>query len=215
MGIATVEGTDRNLSAKKTNAILRGGMQEFLARGYAATSMDRVAKAANVSKATVYSHFQDKESLFVAIIQYLVEEKFQGVFDSISVEKVEKLAAAPDVVLRQLAHRMLDAGSEQAQFQNFIRVIIGESGRFPQLARAFVGNMEKTGFRVLRDYFTHCPHLNFDDPEAIARIFVGALAHFLIVQEMLHGKDIIPMERERLVENLVNLLVAKSDSGAS
>ncbi|MEM7595548.1 MAG: TetR/AcrR family transcriptional regulator, partial [Cyanobacteria bacterium P01_A01_bin.83] len=48
----------------KTEAILTGAMKEFLANGYAATSMDKVAKTAQVSKATVYSHFGDKESLF-------------------------------------------------------------------------------------------------------------------------------------------------------
>ncbi len=41
------------------------------------------------------------------------------------------------------------------------------------------------------------------DPEATARMFVHSLVHHLIVQEMLHGKDIMPIERDLLVENLV------------
>jgi hypothetical protein len=96
----------------------------------------------------------------------------------------------------------------EPQFLNFMRVILGESGRFPQLARAFVRNIEQTAFKMLRQYFTTCPRLKLSDPEATARIFVGTLVHFMIVQEMLHGKDIVPMERERLVKNLVNLIVA-------
>jgi hypothetical protein len=85
---------------------------------------------------------------------------------------------------------------------------LGESGRFPQLARAFVRNIEQTSFKMLRQYFTTCPQLKLSDPEATARIFIGSLVHFLIVQEMLHGKDIVPMERDRLIGNLVNLIVA-------
>ena len=71
----------RQLSPDKAAAILAGGMQEFLAHGFAGTSMDRVAAAGGVSKATVYSHFQDKEGLFVALIEQLVQGKFQSIYD--------------------------------------------------------------------------------------------------------------------------------------
>lgn len=195
---------DRQLSPEKAEAILTGGMQEFLAHGYAATSMDRVASAAGVSKATVYSHFQDKEGLFTALIKRLVEVKFRSVFDS---DHGEMLQADPKVVLGNLANRFLDTSVSDPQFLNFMRVILGESGRFPQLARAFVSNVEQTSFNRLRQYFITCPGLHLSDPEATARIFIGTLVHFLIVQEMLHGKDLMPMERDRLINNLVGLIV--------
>ncbi|MBW4661141.1 MAG: TetR/AcrR family transcriptional regulator [Drouetiella hepatica Uher 2000/2452] len=198
--------TDRQLSSEKTEAILEGGMQEFLTYGYAATSMDRVAIAAKVSKATVYSHFQDKESLFVGLIQRLVEQKFQSIFGA---SEAQVLQAAPQIVLREFANRALDIGVNEPQFLNFMRLILGESARFPQLARAFVSNIEQTAFRKLCQYFTNCPHLKLSDPEATARIFVGAIVHFLIVQEMLHGKDIVPMERDRLITNLIELITGQ------
>lgn len=194
----------RPLSSEKTEAILEGGMQEFLAHGYAATSMDRVAIAAKVSKATVYNHFQDKESLFNALIQRLVEHKFSAIFEG---SDAHILQTDPQDVLKEFANRALDVGTHEPQFLNFMRVILGESGRFPELARAFVRNIEQTAFRSLCQYFTHCPQLKLADPEATARIFIGAIVHFLIVQEMLHGKDILPMERDRLIETLVNLII--------
>jgi AcrR family transcriptional regulator len=197
-------GSDRQLSPEKTEAILAGGMQEFLAHGYAATSMDRVAIAAKVSKATVYSHFQDKESLFTALIQQLVEQKFQSIFGAGDAQLMQK---PPQVVLRHIANHALDIGKNEPHFLNFMRLIIGESGRFPQLARAFVSNIEQAAFRKLCHYFTHCPHLNLSDPEATARIFIGAIVHFMIVQEMLHGKDILLMERDRIIDNLIQMIV--------
>jgi TetR/AcrR family transcriptional regulator, regulator of autoinduction and epiphytic fitness len=207
MGATNPQNTERQLSPEKAEAILAGGMQEFLTHGYAGTSMDRVAKSAGVSKATVYSHFQDKAGLFNALIQRLVERKFSLIFDSAS---NEILQADPKIVLRELANRALDGGINDPQFLNFMRVILGESGRFPELARAFVRNIEQTTFNKLQQYFTSCSGLNLSDPEATARIFVGTLVHFTIVQEMLHGRDILPMERDRLVENLVNLIVGNS-----
>jgi TetR/AcrR family transcriptional regulator, regulator of autoinduction and epiphytic fitness len=207
MGQGKSERSDRQLSPEKTAAILAGGMGEFLAHGYAATSMDRVAIAAKVSKATVYSHFQDKESLFKALIQQLVEEKFQSIFGAPD-EQILKMP--PETVLRNLANRALDMANEP-QFLNFMRLILGESGRFPQLARAFVSNVEQTAFQRLRRYFSDCPQFEFADPEAIARIFIGATVHFLIVQEIMHGRDILPMERDRIVDGLILLIVGKGN----
>ncbi|MGB5961331.1 MAG: TetR/AcrR family transcriptional regulator [Coleofasciculaceae cyanobacterium] len=198
---------ERQLSAEKAEAILLGGMQEFLAHGYAATSMDRVAAAAGVSKATVYSHFQDKEGLFTALIRQLVEGKFRSIFEP---NHVDMLQADPNILLRDLANRVLDMGISDPQFLNFMRVILGESGRFPQLARAFVRNVEQTSFDRLRQYLTNCPQLKLSDPEATARVFIGTLVHFMIVQEMLHGRDIVPMERDRLVDNLVHLITVSN-----
>ena len=68
-------------------------------------------------------------------------------------------------------------------------------------------NIEQTSFRLLHRYFETCPQLNLADPEATAHIFIGSIVHFLIVQEMLHGKDIVPMERDRLIDTLVNSIV--------
>jgi AcrR family transcriptional regulator len=209
MAQAKSRRADRQLSPEKAAAILEGGMQEFLAHGYAATSMDRVAVAAGVSKATVYSHFHDKERLFIALIQQLVEVKFSFIFDR---SNPELLQLPPEVVLRSIATRMLDMATNEPQFLNFMRLILGESERFPELARAFVRNVEQTPFRVLCQYFAHCPQLKLADPEATARVFIGTLVHFLIVQKMLHGEDLLPMESERLISHLIELIINSSHS---
>jgi TetR/AcrR family transcriptional regulator, regulator of autoinduction and epiphytic fitness len=193
----------RQLSPEKAEAILTGGMQEFLTHGYAGTSMDRIATVAGVSKATVYSHFHDKEGLFTALIEQLVQCKFRSIFEHNS-----DLQAEPRIFLRELAIRFFDLSVSEPQFLNFMRLIIGESGRFPQLAQAFVRNVERTSFQMLQQYLVACPQLKLADPEATARIFIGALVHFTIVQEMLHGKDIVPMERDRLINNLIDSIVS-------
>jgi TetR/AcrR family transcriptional regulator of autoinduction and epiphytic fitness len=170
--------------------------------------MDRVATAAGVSKATVYSHFQDKEGLFTALIEQLVQGKFRSLFNPSS----EDLQQEPRIFLSALANRFLDLVANEPQFLNFMRVIIGESGRFPQLAQAFVRHIEQTSLRMLHQYLASCVQLKLADPEVTARIFIGAIVHFLIVQEMLHGKDIVPMERDRLINSLVDAVLRKSEN---
>ena len=44
-------------------------MEEFIARGFAATRLDDVAKRAGVAKGTIYLHFKDKELMFEELIR--------------------------------------------------------------------------------------------------------------------------------------------------
>jgi TetR/AcrR family transcriptional regulator, regulator of autoinduction and epiphytic fitness len=92
------------------------------------------------------------------------------------------------------------------EFHDFKRMLVGESGRFPELAKTFVKHLSKPGFEALTEYLRDCPAFNFPDPEAIARIIVGAIVHFALVQHILHGEEIMPMEADRLVAGLELLL---------
>lgn len=53
----------------KRRAILEAAKSLFLTLGFTGTSMDAVAREAGVSKLTVYSHFSDKETLYMAAIE--------------------------------------------------------------------------------------------------------------------------------------------------
>ncbi len=185
---------------EKAEQILTGAMQEFLVHGYAATSMDRVAKAAGVSKATVYSYFQDKEGLFAALIQRFARRKFS------IIQRLLPLEGDGSVVLRQLLTKALNEIICDSEEIALLRLIIGESGRFPELAQIFVRTLVKPGVETLSQYLASCPNLKIADPEATARILLGALVHFMLVQKMLHGQDILPMESDRLIDSLMYLL---------
>ncbi len=200
--------SERSKSEAKAKAILKGAMKEFLAHGYAATSMDKIAKTAGVSKATLYSHFGDKEGLFNAVMQDLAKDKFQTVM---SLQKPQSLEQDPKIVLSAMATRMLDNAKSDRTFQDFVRIIIGESGRFPELAQAYVSNLAKPAIETLTQYFKSHPELKLDDPEATVRVMIGTLVYFVMLQEMLHGKDILPLENERLVNTLTDLITKHQD----
>ncbi|GAA1958324.1 TetR/AcrR family transcriptional regulator [Catenulispora subtropica] len=52
---------------EKRQAIVRAATTVFGREGYARASMDAIAAEAGVSKRTIYNHFADKESLFLAV----------------------------------------------------------------------------------------------------------------------------------------------------
>ena len=59
----------------KRRQIIEGARQVFLARGFDAASMSDIAKAAGVSKGTLYVYFKNKDELFKAIVE--IESVFQ------------------------------------------------------------------------------------------------------------------------------------------
>ncbi len=184
----------------KAVQILQGAMQEFLQHGYAGTSMDRVAATAGVSKPTVYSHFKDKEGLFRALIQYVAEARCQQVMGDGNLE------GRPEVVLRRLITNAIESELHDIDYQNFVRLVVGESGRFPQLAQAFVEYLTKPAVDQLTDYLKTCSELDLPDPEATARIVLGTTIFFIMTQSMMHGESIMPMDPQRLVDSLVSLV---------
>jgi TetR/AcrR family transcriptional regulator, regulator of autoinduction and epiphytic fitness len=188
-------------TGEKVEQILQGAMQEFLLRGFAGTSMEKVATAAGVSKPTVYSYFKDKEALFQALIENLAKKKFNSIYDS------ELLDGEPKIVLRNLAAKTLKHFDEDEEFDDFMRVVVGESGRFPELAKLCVRNIFKPILEVVSRYIASHPELEISDCEAAALTFVGTLAHYHIAQHILHGKDVMPIERSRMVDTLMDLML--------
>ncbi len=58
--------------AQRREAILAAALDEFSARGFAATRLDDVAKRAGVAKGTIYLYFRDKESLFQELVRTML-----------------------------------------------------------------------------------------------------------------------------------------------
>jgi len=58
----------RSRSAEAHGKVLRAALELFGERGIDATSMDAIAQASRVSKATIYNHWEDKEALLLEVM---------------------------------------------------------------------------------------------------------------------------------------------------
>ncbi|WP_198288493.1 TetR/AcrR family transcriptional regulator [Chamaesiphon minutus] len=195
---------DAEHHGEKFEQILQGAMQEFLVRGYAGTSMEKVAAAAGVSKPTVYSYFKDKEVLFQVLIKNLAQKKFNSTFGS------EPLVGEAKIVLRNLAETAFKS-FEDEEFSCFMRTIIGESGRFPELAKACTVSLFAPIYEVVKKYIISHPELKISDPEAATSLFIGTLVYYHISQNMLEAREIMPIERYRVVDNLMEMMLKSID----
>src|ERR1700753_2910698 len=92
---------DERRSTRMRRAIVDAATALFLKNGYLGTNMDAVAAQAAVSKQTVYKHFSDKETLFVAIVTGLTNAGSDAVHGA-----VPRLAEGGDVAAYLLAYAM-------------------------------------------------------------------------------------------------------------
>lgn len=85
----------KSRSELKREAILRGAQQAFQQYGVRDTSMDKIAETAQVSKRTVYNHFESKEILVTHIIKEIWGQAilgFEVAYDSSSDLKSQLMA---------------------------------------------------------------------------------------------------------------------------
>ena len=117
----------------KRRDILQTAGAMFLAEGYGAVSMSRIAAALGGSKATLYGYFPSKEALFAA---YVIHSDAQHLAE-IPAETID----LPDLpgVLTTIGRRYLRLVLTPSVLA-LNRMVIGESPRFPELGQLFFEN---------------------------------------------------------------------------
>ncbi|MBT9502905.1 MAG: TetR/AcrR family transcriptional regulator [Burkholderiaceae bacterium] len=119
------------LTDRKRESIVAAAIAEFREHGFAGTSMDRIAAAAEVSKRTVYNHFPSKDELFAEILMQLWQ-RAKGldvvVYDPVRPLR-EQLLALMSGKLRLIT---------DASFMNLVRVAVAEMMHAPERAQAMV-----------------------------------------------------------------------------
>lgn len=190
----------------KVDMILAGARQEFLENGYKGTSVDRLAKAAGVSKPTLYSYFNDKEDLFEAVVRQQIQ-RFQADITTLPINfPIED--DDPTVFLGAIFNALLTRVLNNAgQHQDFIRLVVGESGRFPHLAQEMVRSVHKPINEKLAQLLANHPNINCLDPEMAAASIVGTVTYFVMTQNILHASDILPLDRDRYIHQLAVMVV--------
>ncbi|MEM6599035.1 MAG: TetR/AcrR family transcriptional regulator [Cyanobacteria bacterium P01_D01_bin.36] len=191
---------------EKADVILAGALEVFSERGYAAASMEKIAKAASVSKPTLYKYFQDKEGLFLALVRQLTN-KNQARLPMLLAHSGEDIR--PQKVLKKIATMVINDFPRDEAILKLMRLIIGESERFPHLAQTFVREIEKPMFEKFAAYFAQQTQLQLSDPMVTARVFTGSIVHYLIIQKVLYGDEVMPLDCDRMVDGLVELITAK------
>jgi AcrR family transcriptional regulator len=66
-------------SFDRKNELMEAALDEFCAKSYEEASLNNIIKNAGISKGTFYYHFQDKQALYLTLLQSAVDAKLEFV----------------------------------------------------------------------------------------------------------------------------------------
>lgn len=181
---------DTGRSAQKRKAILDAATEVFLTSGFLGTNMDEIAALSGVSKQTVYKHFASKEALFVEIVLAMTGRAG----DQVRSQPLEFPGGDLQAYLEDYALRQLTVVLTPRLMQ-LRRLVIGEVGRFPELARALYEAGPKramTSLAALFDDLDKRGLLTVDDPWTAASHYNWLVMSEALNAAMLLGDAAIP-----------------------
>jgi TetR/AcrR family transcriptional repressor of mexJK operon len=178
-----VNKAGRPKSAEKRKQILKSAGELFLTGGFSGCSMEMVAKQSNVSKQTVYSHFNNKEALFLAVIEdkcaeYQLDDRHLQIADF----SLRQVLRERGLQIVKLLH--------DDQVIAIYRVIIGEVNSNPRVAELFY----QAGPKHSLEYLSKC-FLKFSEQSLTEKFaYKCATTFFAMLKSDFHIKSILGLD---------------------
>ncbi|WP_150669673.1 TetR/AcrR family transcriptional regulator [Pandoraea anhela] len=186
----------KRLTDRKRDAIMDAAVEEFRTAGFEATSMDRIAAAAGVSKRTVYNHFPSKEALFAVMLEHLWDRSAAGV------DVVYRPDAPLEAQLRQLLMQKLQLLADPS-FIDLARTAMAEIIHSPDRAQRIVrrmGERESCETAWIRAAMAH-GRLAPGDADFVAHQLQGLVKSFAFWPQVTLGKaPLTEAEQQRVAE---------------
>lgn len=197
---------------EKRRQILDGAQAIFHAQGFDAASMNEIAVAAGVSKGTLYVYFEDKEHLFVALIEREREKHRQHMYEALT--EHPDLPQALAGFGTNLVRLLTDPFSLSAH-----RIVLGVAERMPDLGRAFfergplLGGQRLAAFLRMR---ITAGELSIADPELAAGQFIDLCQSTLLRPRLFNAERRPPTNAEirHVVDEAVAMFLARYASPA-
>jgi len=192
-----------SVSDQKKKQIVLAAIAEFQEKGYAGASMDRISERAQVSKRTVYNHFESKDVLFRAINQCLADQ----------INSALELPYDPDLPIRAALVRLGWAEGElmiNPCFMSLARMVMSETIRDPDLAADMDSRMTKIS--VFREFIERAASegkLDVEDPALAATQFLGLIKARSFYPNIHSGRVTERPEMDRIIEESVDMFLAR------
>ena len=182
--------SDEGDSAKRRQ-IVDGARRVFLAQGFDAASMGEIAKAAGVSKGTLYVYFQNKEQLFEAIVQQECVLQIEGILD------FDPANHDVEATLTRFGNTLAQGLCVPERF-SAVRAVIAIAERMPEAGKAFFEMGPAQGIRKLGAYL-QAQHdagiLHVEDCELAAAMFMDTCLSTLLKPMLFNYSDAPTPER--------------------
>ncbi len=127
---------------EKCRQIMDGATRIFDEQGFEGASVDMIAETADVSKATLYKYFANKQELFKAVIQRQCEVYSERIAE------LSKVDGGLEDNLRAIAGNISQTVTSPL-LTNLFRLAVAETTRFPDIARTFYESAPRAGENLI------------------------------------------------------------------
>ncbi len=134
-------------TGRKFDQVIAGARDVFMSDGFEGASVDEIARAAGVSKATLYSYFPDKRLLFMEVARH--ECRRMAEETEARIDRTQPMREVLTVAAEGVATFLTSKFGVQIH-----RICVAEADRFPELGRAFYESGPQLGCERLAGYFT-------------------------------------------------------------
>ena len=170
---------------EKRSQILAGARRVFFERGFDAASMGDIARAAGVSKGTLYVYFENKEDLFAALVGSECEETAERMF------VLDAEEGDVEAVLTKLGYSFIHAILRPSSIA-LLRTVIAISVKFPDIGRRFFEAGPCEGISRLSVYLTTKVEqgvLDIEDVEQAASQFLTLCKDGVTIPALIGAPD--------------------------
>lgn len=187
----------------KRKSILEAAAEVFCRQGFTGASIDEIAAEACVSRQTVYNHYREKENLFTAVVEDVMDRANAMLFTTLSTfpEKPDNLEDDLVGFAVRLSHNCICN-----QDGKFLRKLVQSEGeRYPHLFESWRQHGPGKIGTALAALFARLAHkglLQFDDFDVAARQFL-ALVNADLQMNTLFGATPRDEELESAARNAV------------
>lgn len=190
-------------SGGKNAQIIEAAIAEFLENGFAHASMDRISARAEVSKRTVYKHFESKENLFRALIHRHWERCTAPL--NVRYDKTKDIRSQ----LTELAEaegRLLT--SQEVMLTT--RLVMSELLRCPELAEQTQAKTDYTiSFAAMLQEAAADGKLVLEDPKAAAAEFLALIKGQAFWPVVFGAPVVTTSEMARIIKNSVDMMLRR------
>lgn len=137
-------------SPERKEEILKAAFEEFSSRGFLATSLERIASRAGLSKSGIYAHYKSKHDVFEDVLLTTLLPDDSRIPD-LDTERAEHL---PQLLDRYLDRRYASLSTPKAIAA--FRLLIVESGRTPELVRRCTQKLVERSLTGDSDFIQAC-----------------------------------------------------------
>ncbi len=183
---------------QRRKEIIRAAMEVFARKGFSGSTTRRIAESAGISEAMIYSHFENKEDLYAAIIDEKLKRNEQLFFPVEAMRNKDDRQVFTTIVSNFLHHHSGDT--------TFMRLLLFSALEDHELARMFMAGPMTRFFTHLGDYIQQrCDDGAFRpiNPVMAARSLLGMAVYFVLLREIYGDQALQSLSLDETIDVIV------------